>query len=123
MRMEGRKNRWVRKRTSQMSQREPGPYRRWAALSLCPGLGASCPSTQGTLSGGHSLSEPAVDTWSLNSSHLGCQRPPCAFLSLASLASDGRAEPCDSNSLPSRCGTTLHNWLSVDSAQILPLWP
>ena len=91
-RMEGRKNGWVKKQTSQLGQRQSGPHPRWAALSLCPGLGASCPSTQGTLSGGHTLSDPTVGTWSLNSSHLGCQRTPCAFLSLTSLASEGRAE-------------------------------
>ena len=55
VRMEGRKDRWVRKQTSQLSQQEPGPHQWWAALSLCPDLGASCPGTQGALSGGHSL--------------------------------------------------------------------
>ena len=76
----------------QLGQRQSGPHPRWAALSLCPGLGASCPSARGTLSAGQTLSGPSVGAWSLDSSHLGCQRPPCAFLSLASVASEGWAE-------------------------------
>lgn len=51
--------------------------------------GRQLPKRLGTLSGGQTLSGPSVGAWSLDSSHLGCQRLPCAFLSLASLASEG----------------------------------